>query len=61
MAAALTRFEMSTPLVKARLLRLCGLAVMSDGVLKDGEVELLRAAADAIGAPVPPLSHIGTE
>jgi len=60
-AAALTRFEMSTPLVKARLLRLCGLAVMSDGVLKDGEVELLRAAADAIGAPVPPLSHIGTE
>lgn len=56
--AALTCFEMSTPLVKARILRLCGLVAMADGVLKDGEVELLRAAADAIGAPVPPLSSV---
>jgi len=59
-SAALARFEMSTPLVKARILRLCGLVAMSDGVLKDGEVEFLRAAADAIGAPVPPLSQAGT-
>ena len=55
---ALTQFEMSTPLVKARILRLCGLVAIADGVLKDGEVELLRAAADAIGAPVPPLSSV---
>jgi Zn-dependent protease with chaperone function len=58
-AEALGRFEMSTPLVKARILRLCGLVAMSDGVLKDGEIELLRAAADSIGAPVPPLSAVG--
>jgi Zn-dependent protease with chaperone function len=58
---ALTRFEMSTPLVKARILRLCGLVAIADGVLKDGEVELLRAAADAIGAPVPPLSSVDDE
>lgn len=58
-ATALASFEMSTPLVKARILRLCGLAAMSDGLLKDGEVELLRAAADAIGAPIPPLSAVG--
>lgn len=58
---ALTRFEMSTPLVKARILRLCGLVAIADGVLKDGEVELLRAAADAIGAPVPPLSSVGDD
>lgn len=57
-ATALARFEMSTPLVKARILRLCGLAAMSDGMLKDGEVELLRAAADAIGAPIPPLAGV---
>ena len=57
-ATALGRFEMSTPLVKARILRLCGLVAMSDGVLKDGEAELLRAAADAIGAPIPPLAHV---
>jgi hypothetical protein len=59
LATALARFEMSTPLVKARVLRLCGLVVMADGLLLDGEVELLRAAADAIGAPVPPLCHVG--
>jgi Zn-dependent protease with chaperone function len=57
-ADALTRFDQSTPLVKSRILRLCGLVAMADGVLKDGEVELLRAAADAIGAPVPPLAHV---
>ena len=54
---ALARFEMATPLVKLRILRLCGLVATSDGVLNDGEVELLRAVADAIGAPVPPLSR----
>lgn len=59
LATALARFEMSTPLVKARVLRLCGLVVMADGLLGDGEAELLRAAADAIGAPVPPLCHVG--
>jgi hypothetical protein len=53
-ADALTRFDQSTPLVKSRILRLCGLASMSDGTLKDGEVELLRAAAEAMGAPLPP-------
>ena len=60
-AEALGRFEMSTPLVKARILRLCGLVAMADGVLKDGEIELLRAAADSIGAPVPPLSGVSHE
>ncbi|RPJ35058.1 MAG: hypothetical protein EHM17_04105 [Verrucomicrobiaceae bacterium] len=58
-ATALARFEMATPLVKSQILRLCGLAAMSDAMLNDGEVELLRAAADAIGAPVPPLGHVG--
>jgi Zn-dependent protease with chaperone function len=55
---ALARMEMSTPLVKSRILRLCGLVVTADGALNDGEVELLRAVADAIGAPVPPLARL---
>ena len=55
-SAALGRFEASTPLVKIRMLRLCSLAAMSDGVLRDEEAQLLRAAADAIGAPLPPLA-----
>ncbi len=59
-ADALTRFDQSTPLVKSRILRLCGLASMSDGTLKDGEVELLRAAAEAMGAPLPPTAPTPT-
>jgi len=57
-AAALVEFEAATPLVKARILRLCGLIAMHDGELRDGEVELLRAIAEAIGAPLPPLTRM---
>ena len=51
---ALQKFEHSTPLVKKQLLRLCGLAVMHDGVIDSQEAELIRAIADAIGCTVPP-------
>lgn len=57
--AALQRLEMSTPPVKSEILQLCCLVATADGVLRDGEIELMRAAAEAIGAPVPPLSHVG--
>jgi Zn-dependent protease with chaperone function len=57
-ATALVEFESATPLVKAQILRLCGLIAMHDGELKDGEVELLRAIAEAIGAPLPPLTRM---
>jgi len=52
--SALKRFEASTPLVKKQLLRACGQAVMSDGVIESREAELLRAIADSIGCPIPP-------
>lgn len=55
-AAALVQFEAATPLVKVQVLRLCGLVAVHDGVLEDNEVELLRACAEAIGAPLPPLA-----
>lgn len=57
-AAALDEFEASTPLVKVRLLRMCGLVVAHDGVLEPAEHELLRAASEAIGAPMPPLAGL---
>jgi Zn-dependent protease with chaperone function len=52
-AEALLELDAATPLVKSRLLRMCGLVVKADGVIEDQEVELLRAVADAIGAPMP--------
>lgn len=51
---ALDKFNHSSPLVKKQLLRMCGLAVMHDGVIESQEAELLRAVADSIGCAVPP-------
>ncbi len=52
-AGALLELDAATPLVKSQLLRMCGLVVNADGVVEDFELELLRAVADAIGAPMP--------
>lgn len=51
---ALRKIEASTSTMKRDILHACGLAVMADGVLGSHEAELLRAAADAIGATIPP-------
>ncbi len=54
-ASALVEMDAATPLVKQQILRLCGLVVVEDGNVGDQEMELLRATAEAIGAPIPPL------
>jgi hypothetical protein len=54
-ASALVEMDAATPLVKEQILRLCGLVVKDDGHVGDQEMELLRATAEAIGAPIPPL------
>ena len=54
-ASALLEMDAATPLVKQQILRLCGLVVTDDSKIVDSELELLRATAEAIGAPVPPL------
>ena len=55
MGAALAEMDAATPLVKQQILRLCALVVTDDGRVGERELELLRATAEAIGAPVPPL------
>ncbi len=55
---ALEKFNAATPLVKQQLLRICGLAVMHDGVIESQEAELLRATADSIGCAVPPFVKV---
>jgi uncharacterized tellurite resistance protein B-like protein len=52
-AEALAHMNASTPLVKQQILRLCSLVVIDDGNVNDAEMELLRATAEAIGAPIP--------
>ncbi len=58
MAAALEKIEATPQLAKIQVLRLCGLVVTHDGRLDDREMELLRATAEAIGAPVPPFVRL---
>ena len=53
-AEALGKMDASSPLVKQQILRLCSLVVMGDGKVEDMEMELLRATAEAMGAPIPP-------
>jgi len=54
-SSALEEMDAATPLVKQQILRLCGLVVTDDGHVAYQEMELLRATAEAIGAPIPPL------
>jgi Zn-dependent protease with chaperone function len=53
--AALDELEATTPAVKSVVLRLAARIVLQDGRISEEELELLRAAADAMGAPIPPL------
>jgi Zn-dependent protease with chaperone function len=57
-AAALRKMDAATPLVKQQILRLCSLIVMEDGKVEDAEIELLRATAEAMGSPFPPMVRL---
>jgi Zn-dependent protease with chaperone function len=52
--AALTRLSQAAPQIKKNVLSACAQTVAADGVIQEGEAELLRAIADALDCPVPP-------
>lgn len=52
---ALTGMEAAAPGVKRRFLEACVSCVAHDGVLQSGEAELVRAIAECLDSPVPPL------
>jgi hypothetical protein len=54
MDAALERLSQAVPQIKKSLLGACVQTVAADGVIQEGEAELLRAIADALDCPVPP-------
>jgi hypothetical protein len=53
--ASLDRLAASAPQVKSRILDACGAAISSDGRITLAEGELLRAIADSLDCPIPPL------
>ena len=55
-ADALQKFDASTPLLKKQLLMACATVAAEDGQVSSEEAEMLRAIADNIGCPMPPLA-----
>ncbi|HZI33216.1 MAG TPA: hypothetical protein VFF11_12815, partial [Candidatus Binatia bacterium] len=53
--AALDRLAMAVPIIKKNLLEACARVVGADGVILEAEAELLRAVADTLDCPMPPL------
>src|SRR5262249_4211117 len=54
MDAALERLSQAVPQTKKKLLGACVQTVAAEGVIEQGEAELLRAIAEALDCPVPP-------
>lgn len=54
--AAIDRIALTTPSVKRTILTACRQAVTHDGLVHPREYELLRAIADSLDCPLPPLS-----
>ena len=52
--AALAHLSQAVPQIKKNVLSACAKTVAADGVIQEGEAELLRAIADALDCPVPP-------
>jgi hypothetical protein len=52
---ALNRLALAAPIIKKNLLEACARVVGADGVIQEGEAELLRAIADSLDCPIPPL------
>jgi uncharacterized tellurite resistance protein B-like protein len=53
--AALDRLVLAVPIIKKNLLEACARVVGADGVILESEAELLRAVADTLDCPIPPL------
>jgi len=52
---ALDRLALAAPIIKKNLVQACAQVVGADGVIHESEAELLRAIADTLDCPMPPL------
>ena len=53
--AALNRLALAVPNIKKNLIEACIHTVGADGVITENEAELLRAVADTLDCPIPPI------
>ncbi len=54
-SAALDRLAFAAPIIKKNLIEACARVVGADGLIQENEAELLRAVADTLDCPIPPL------
>lgn len=57
--AALLRLELAAPVLRRRVLEACMGSILSDGRLDAEELELIRATAEALDLPLPPILMAG--
>jgi uncharacterized tellurite resistance protein B-like protein len=60
MDVALLTLAEASPTVKRRIVVACAECVSADGRITAEEAELLRATADTLGCPMPPLLEGGS-
>jgi uncharacterized tellurite resistance protein B-like protein len=53
--AALNRLALAVPIIKKNLIEASSRVIGADGVILEAEAELLRAIADTLDCPMPPL------
>jgi Zn-dependent protease with chaperone function len=58
-SVALDRLAVAAPIIKKNLLAACVQVVGADGVIQEAEAELLRAVADTLDCPMPPMVDAG--
>ena len=56
--AALDRLATASDSIKHTILESCATTVASDGLLHEGEIELLRAIGDTLDCPIPPFVQL---
>jgi Zn-dependent protease with chaperone function len=54
-SAALDRLTLAVPIIKKNLIEASAHVIGADGVIQESEAELLRAVADTLDCPIPPL------
>ena len=58
--AALNRLALAAPIIKKNLIEACVQVIGADGVIQEEEAELLRAVADTLDCPMPPMGMVGS-
>ena len=58
--AALNRLALAAPIIKKNLIEACVQVIGADGLIQEEEAELLRAVADTLDCPMPPMGVVGS-